>query len=275
MNEKENVPATSQNNSGCEVLQRVYRPAGRSHMLKMRICVYTSRRLQWIVINCKRNLQQRQSTLYKNKCWCTSFKSPRTLKSGGHLFSRTWELFWMSCLSLSLQVIKFASATGFPSVFGRRSLIDSADKKKIRAYRQSFSAWRWAAEVIRPLHWDLKFDFECPRAVRFTWTKWHWKLVHSPYQHPSASCLRKKMLVTGFPVLVMNFQPLFADSLTSTLLDWLGYATGFSVIARLHSHIQLMLESVLSLYFPAVMVLEVMYQTSLTSKRSSINPGPR
>ena len=148
-------------------------------------------------------------------------------------------------------------------------------KKKIRAYRQSFSAWRWAAEVIRPLHWDLKFDFECPRAVRFTWTKWHWKLVHSPYQHPSTSCLRKKMLVTGFPVLVMNFQPLFADSLTSTLLDWLGYATGFSVPARLHSHIQFMLESVLSLYVPAVMVLEVMYQTSLTSKRSSINPGPR
>ena len=65
MNEKENVPATSQNNSGCEVLQRVYRPAGRSHMLTMRICVYTSRRLQWIVINCKRNLQQRQRTLYK------------------------------------------------------------------------------------------------------------------------------------------------------------------------------------------------------------------
>ena len=61
------------------------------------------------------------------------------------------------------------------------------------------------------------------------------------------------MPVTGFSVLVMNFQPLFADSLTSTLLDWLGYATGLPVLARLHSHIQLMLESlVLSLYFPAV-----------------------
>ena len=34
--------STSQNNSGCEVLQRVYRPAGRSHMLKMRICVITA-----------------------------------------------------------------------------------------------------------------------------------------------------------------------------------------------------------------------------------------
>ena len=70
----------------------------------------------------------------------------------------------------------------------------------------------------------------------------------------------EKMLVTGFPVLVMNSQLLFADSLTSTLLDWLGYATGLSVIARLH--------------FPAVMMLEVMYQTSLTRKTSSINLVP-
>ena len=41
----------------------------------------------------------------------------------------------------------------------------------------------------------------------------------------------------------MNSQLLFADSLTSTLLDWLGYVTGFPVLARLHSHIQLMLKS--------------------------------
>ena len=33
---------TYQNNSGCEVLQRVYRPAGRSYVLKMRICVYNN-----------------------------------------------------------------------------------------------------------------------------------------------------------------------------------------------------------------------------------------
>ena len=39
-------------------------PAGRSHMLKMRICVFTPRRLQWIVIDCKRNLQQ-------DKGYCT------------------------------------------------------------------------------------------------------------------------------------------------------------------------------------------------------------
>ena len=70
----------------------------------------------------------------------------------------------------------------------------------------------------------------------------------------------------------MMSQLLFADSLTSALLDWLGYATGLTVLTRLHSHIQLMLESVLSLYFLAVMMLEMMYQTTFTSKR---NPRPR
>ena len=43
--------------------------------------------------------------------------------------------------------------------------------------------------------------------------------------------------------LSWTFNLLFADSLTSTLLDCLGYATGLSVLARLHSHIQLMPES--------------------------------
>ena len=33
---------TERNNSVCEVLQRVYRPAGCSHMLETRTCVYTS-----------------------------------------------------------------------------------------------------------------------------------------------------------------------------------------------------------------------------------------
>ena len=56
-------------------------------MLKMRICVYTSRRLQWIVMDCKRNLQQRQRTLHKKYCRCTSCYSPATFKSGVHLFA--------------------------------------------------------------------------------------------------------------------------------------------------------------------------------------------
>ena len=34
----------------------------------------------------------------------------------------------------------------------------------------------------------------------------------------------------------MNFQLLFADSLASTLHDWLGYATGLSVHVYPHSH---------------------------------------
>ena len=116
-------------------------------------------------------------TCLQDVCRCTSHKSFRTLKSGVHLFA---------ALENSLKCLVWVSQAGHqiwlgngfpracPSVFAWHSLIDSV-WKKIRAYRQSFSAWRWAAKVIRPLHWDLKFDFECPRAVRCTWTKWHWK----------------------------------------------------------------------------------------------------
>ena len=76
----------------------------------------------------------------------------------------------------------------------------------------------------------------------------------------SSKFVKKPSQVTGLTVLVMKSQLFFADSLTSTLLDWLIYATCLSVLTRLHSHIQLMLEWVLSLYFLA------------TSKRSSIKP---
>ena len=72
------------------------------------------RRLQWIAVGCKGNLQQRQRTLYKKYCRCISYKSFRTFKSGVHLFVALEKLFKMSCLSLSMQVIKFASAMGFP-----------------------------------------------------------------------------------------------------------------------------------------------------------------
>ena len=56
---------------------------------------------------------------------------------------------------------------------------------------------------------------------------------------------------------------------------WLGWTKGCSVLARLHCHMQLMLELVLSLYFPAVMMLEMLNLTSLTKRTSSTNPGPR
>ena len=48
--------------------------------------VFTHRRLQWIVIDCERNLQQDKGYCTK-KSRCTSFKSPRTFKSGVHLFA--------------------------------------------------------------------------------------------------------------------------------------------------------------------------------------------
>ena len=182
-----------------------------------------------------------------------------------------------------MQVIKFASTTGFsvlgPSVFCL-TLFDRFCSKKRRKFElivrvslHDGGLPRWFGLCTG----NLNFDFECPRAVRCTWIKWHWKPVHSPYQHPSASCLqnfKKKIWGTGFPVLVMNSQLLFADSLTSTLLDWLGYATGLPVLARLHSHIQLMLESVLSLYFPAVMMLEVI-PDELDEQEVVDKPGPR
>ena len=73
----------------------------------------------------------------------------------------------------------------------------------------------------------------------------------------------------------MISQLLFADSLSSTLLDWLSYATGLPVLACLHPHIQLILESLVEPVLSCSNdVGEVMYQTSLTRKRSSINPVP-
>ena len=63
--------------------------------------------------------------------------------------------------------------------------------------------------------------------------------------------------ITGLPVLVVNFQLMFADSLTSTLLDWLGYTAGLPVLVYPHSHIRLMLDLVLNLQYPALMMSEV------------------
>ena len=65
------------------------------------------------------------------------------------------------------------------------------------------------------------------------------------------------LLEKGLPVLVMNSQLLFAGSLTSTLLDSLGYDTGLSVIVYLHYHVRLMLDLVLNLQYLALMMSEV------------------
>ena len=162
------------------------------------MCLHT-RRLQWIVIDCKRNLQQRRRILHKKNCRCTSYKSPRTLKSGVHLF---------------------------------------AALEKTTCRHPLWGVWLLLSP--RAQRYFLTFRFGLPRVVRCTWTKWQWKLVHSPYQHPPAPCLRNywdrkgvqqhstyrqdqmNLSLTGLPVLVMNSQILFADSLTLTLLDWLG-----------------------------------------------------
>ena len=69
--------------------------------------------------------------------------------------------------------------------------------------------------------------------------------------------LRYIYIYTGLPVLVMNSQLLFADSLTSTLLDWLGYNTGLPVFVYPRSHIRLMLDLVSNLQHPALMMSEV------------------
>ena len=60
-----------------------------------------------------------------------------------------------------------------------------------------------------------------------------------------------KIRVSPFLVVVLNFD--------LVLGFWLGWKMGLTVLSRLHSHIQLMLEQGLSLYFPAVMMLEVLF----------------
>ena len=125
------------------------------HMLKMRICVYTTRSTG----NETCNKDKRHC---KKKVRCTSYKS-RTSKSGVHLFaapenSLDRRVGVLQCRSSNLprqRVSPRLSLRFCLTLFGRFCL-------KIRAYCQSFSAWRWAAEVIRPLHWE-KIDFECPR----------------------------------------------------------------------------------------------------------------
>ena len=59
---------TSQNNSGCEVLQRVYRTAERSHMLKMCICVHPPVGYSGS-LSAKRNVQEDQGHFTKKSMY--------------------------------------------------------------------------------------------------------------------------------------------------------------------------------------------------------------
>ena len=90
-----------------------------------------------------------KDTVQKN-CRCTSYKSRPHIKIGCTPVRHTWELLKMSCLSLSMQVIEFYLCDGFlracPFSFAWHSL----DRFRFlfwknRAYRQSFSACRWAS----------------------------------------------------------------------------------------------------------------------------------
>ena len=132
----------------------------RSHTcLDAHVLFTPPRRLQWIVIDCKRNLQQRQKDTVQKILSVHIFQIPRTLKSGVHQFAALENSFNRRDGVFQCRSSIFCLGNGIPracpSVFAWHSLIDSASKK-IRAYRQSFSAWRWAAEVDSAFALGLK-----------------------------------------------------------------------------------------------------------------------
>ena len=62
-----------------------------------------------------------------------------------------------------------------------------------RLHRVSFYKFPCAGYETQIFAWCT----ECPRAVKCTWTWWHWKPVHNPYQAPSrikSSKIKKKNL---------------------------------------------------------------------------------
>ena len=180
----------------------------------MRICVYTTRRLQWIVIDCKRKLQQDKGYCTKKILSVHILQVPPHIKIGCTVVRLTWEDHWLSLFH--------------PEEFDEQAAITG------------LTVLTWLLLNPRAQRYFLTFKFGVPRDVRCTWTKWQWKLVHSPYQHPSRTMSSKlwdrkgvpqhstylqdqmNLSLTGLRVLIMNSQLLFADSLSSTLLDLLG-----------------------------------------------------
>ena len=167
-------------------------PPGAHIRLKMRKCVYTLRRLQGSVTDCKRNLQQDKGYCTKKKCRRTSYKSTRTLKSGCTPVRRTWEDH-LSSLFHSEEFDEQASITGL-SVLGCCS---------VHELRGTF----WLS--------DMMFS-RLSDALGLSDNENLFTVLISIPPH---------QIFTSLPVLVMNSQLLFADSLTSTLLDWLGQST--------------------------------------------------
>ena len=72
--------------AACLPPRRALTYAWNAHM-----CLHPPSVTVWIVIDCKRNLQQDRGYCTKKICRCTSFKSTRTLELGVHLFCLTWE----------------------------------------------------------------------------------------------------------------------------------------------------------------------------------------
>ena len=164
-------------------------PPGAHICLKMRICVYTHRRLQGIVIDCKRNLQQDKGYCTK-KCRCTSFKSPH-IKIGCTPVRRAWEDH-LSSMFHSEEFDELTNITG--------PVLVCCTFNKLRS---TF----WLSDLVFPGLSDALglYDIENLFTVLISISPHH------------------VFEITGLPVLVMNSQHLFADSLTSTLLDWLSY----------------------------------------------------
>ena len=90
--------------------------------------------------------------------------SPRTFKSGVHLFAALEKTTCRHCSILR-------------SMMSKRPLQVSP-----------FLNGCCSVNELRGTFWLSIVGVH--RAVRCTWTKWQWKLVHSPFQHPPAPCLR-------------------------------------------------------------------------------------
>ena len=174
-----------------------------------------------------------------------------------------------------MQVIKFASATGFPVLvppFLLDTLWSILLKRKfeliVRVSLHDGGLPRWFGHCTGTWNLTLSVPGLSDALGLSNIENLFTVLISIPPHHDF-----EKMLSNGSPRTCREL---------STIVRWLSYVDNAWLVGLRDGspracssalHIQLMLESVLSLYFLAVMMLEVMYQTSLTSKRSSINPG--
>ena len=142
-------------------------PPGAHICLKICANVFTPpRRLQGSVIDCKRNLQKDKGYCTKKKMSVHIFQVHPHIKIGRTPVRRTGEDH-LSSLFHSGEFDEQASTSSLP-----RS---------------------WLLLSPRAQRYFLTFRHDVLPAVRCTWTKWQWKLVHSPYQHPPAPNLHRSL----------------------------------------------------------------------------------